>query len=66
MVIHQDNFQELTDLDPVLTEIFWEGYNTRRSALWSLVSRRPMSASKITDLKIGSFSDPVPFVGKIQ
>jgi hypothetical protein len=66
MTIHQDNFAELVDLDPVLTEIFFESYNKTRSPLWSIVKRRPMSAAKVTDLKLGSFGDPVPLVGKVQ
>jgi hypothetical protein len=63
---YSDNFSQLVDLDPVLTEIFFQAYNmhpTTSDAIWAT---RTSSKAKETDLLIGSFGDPKPFTGTVD
>jgi hypothetical protein len=61
MVQHQANFAQLTDLDPVLTDIFYQHFTQHDDALMDLFGLRTSTKAKETDLRIGGFSDPVNF-----
>lgn len=61
-----DNFSQLTDLDPVLTEIFYSSYQQEFGLGARLFAMLNSSKEKETDLRIGSFADPVEFKGQIE
>lgn len=68
MVQYSGNFTQLTDFDPILSEIFYQHYereigNTGVLQLFNIIDS---NKAKETDLRVGGFSDPVPFTGKIQ
>src|SRR5574342_351895 len=65
MPVVSENFANLTDLDPVLTEIFYQHYNQhppKRTAIFNVLTS---NKAKETDFRIGSFSDPVKFDGTV-
>lgn len=67
-IIHQSNFTQLTDLDPILRDI-WESNYARElgvGGVLQLFNILDSNKAKETDLRIGSFSDPVEFTGKVQ
>lgn len=66
MVLVSENFTQLTDLDPVLTEIFYQHYNQIAPKRASIFGVRSSSKAKETDLRIDSFSDPTPFNGTVE
>ena len=61
MVQHQGAFGQLTDLDPALDDIFIEAYNAVPDIIGMLFGVRTSTKEKETDLRIGSFADPVDF-----
>lgn len=61
-----DNFTQLTDLDPVLTEIFYQSYQQEFGLGARLFAMLNSNKSKETDLRVGSFADPVEFKGQIE
>lgn len=65
MVIAHENFTQLTDFDPILTEIFYQSYAQIAPKRASIFGMRTSKKAKETDLRIGSFSDPVPFDGTV-
>jgi phage major head subunit gpT-like protein len=68
MVQHSVNFTQLTDLDPVLTEIFYEHYNRElgMGGVMSLFNMQVSDKSKETDLRIDGFGDPTEFDGAVK
>lgn len=61
-----ENFLQLVDLDPVLSEVFFNQYG-QVPALKNLIFRVLTSdKAKETDLRIGSFPDPVEWSGQIE
>lgn len=59
-------YTQLTDLDPVLTEIFYQHYREiapKRNAIFGI---RKSSKAKETDLRIDSFGDPTEFNGTVE
>lgn len=66
MVLVSENFTQLTDLDPVLTEIFYQHYNQIAPKRTTIFGMRTSNKAKETDLRIDSFSDPTEFNGKIE
>lgn len=66
MPLVHENFTQLTDLDPVLTEIFYQAYQQVQPVRPQLFGLRTSTKSQETDLRIGSFSDPVEFDGAVQ
>lgn len=60
------NFASLMDLDPVLTEIFYQQYNLISPVRPVLFRELTSSKAKETDQRIGSFSDPEVFTGQIN
>lgn len=65
MALVSENFASLVDLDPVLTEIFYQQYNQhppKRGLLFNILTS---NKAKETDQRLGSFSDPVPFDGTV-
>lgn len=61
-----DNFSQLTDLDPVLTELFYQSYQNEFGAGGRLFNIQSSSKAKETDLRIGSFRDPGKFRGQVE
>lgn len=66
MVLVSENFTQLTDLDPVLTEIFYQSYEQHPQMRQQVFGMRTSSKAKETELRIGSFGDPVEFNGTIE
>lgn len=68
MVQFSGNFAELTDFDPVLTDIFYQHYTQElgNGGVMQLFAKRKSTKAKETDLRVGSFSDPVEFNGKVE
>jgi len=61
-----ENFGQLVDLDPVLTEIFYQKYNQMPTQMDALYNVRSSSKAKETDLLVGSFSDPPVWDGQVE
>lgn len=61
-----ENFTQLTDLDPVLTEIFFQHYGQIAPKRTQIFGMRTSKKAKETDLRIDSFSDPTEFNGKVE
>lgn len=61
-----ENFSQLTDLDPVLTEIFYQQYQLVPAVREQIFGMRNSTKGKETDLRIGSFSDPKVFNGGVE
>lgn len=61
MVLHQNDYTQLTDLDPVLTDIFIDHYAQVPDIIGLIFGVRTSSKGKETDLRLGGFSDPVDF-----
>ncbi len=61
MVQYQGNFPELVDIDPVLTDIFFDHYNAIPDIAPDLYTMRSSDKAHETDKRVGSFSDPVDF-----
>jgi hypothetical protein len=68
MVQVSGEFAQLVDIDPVLTDIFYQHYNQElgMGGVMQLFQMADSSKAKETDLRIGSFSDPVEFTGTTQ
>lgn len=66
MVLVSGNFTQLTDLDPVLTEIFYQSYEQHPQMRQQVFGMRTSTKAKETELRIGSFGDPVVFNGTIE
>lgn len=68
MVQFSGNFSILTDLDPVLTDIYYNEYAREigDGGVMQLFAKRMSSKAKETDLRIGGFSDPVVFNGTVE
>ena len=66
MPVNSNQFLQLVDLDPVLTEIFHNSYSQHPDYIPMVTSRRTSSKAKETDLRIGSFADPTPHIGAIK
>lgn len=63
---YSPEFTELTDLDPVLSEVFFLKYRQVPEMLIGTVfSRRDSTKAKETDLRIGSFTDPQLWNGQV-
>ena len=60
------NFTQLTDLDPVLTEIFYQQYEQVQPVGQMVFNMLTSDKSKETDLRIGSFRDPREFEGAVE
>lgn len=65
MPLVNENFTQLTDFDPMLTEIFYQSYNQIAPKREAIFGMRTSTKGKETDLRLGSFSDPVAFDGKV-
>ena len=65
MVLASENFTQLTDFDPILTEIFYQAYTQIAPKRAALFGMRTSKKAKETDLRLGSFSDPVAFDGTV-
>lgn len=65
-IVMAANFAQLGDLDPVLTDIFYQQYNLIKPVRPALFRELSSNKAKETDLRIGSFSDPEPFTGQIN
>ena len=63
MVVISENFLSLVDLDPVLTDIFFNQYGQIPMRKDVLFGMRPSTKSKETDQRVGSFADPPEFKG---
>lgn len=61
-----ENFSQLTDLDPVLTEIFYQHYDREMETGRFLFNEQSSDKAKETDLRIGGFRDPREFSGQVQ
>jgi phage major head subunit gpT-like protein len=59
------NFSQLVDLDPVLSEIFHQHYTTVPAVRQMLYNVQTSDKAAETDLRVGSFADPVPFDGVV-
>ena len=61
-------YQQLVDLDPVLTDIFYQHYDRDLGdgGVLQLFGQRNSSKSKESDLRIGSFRDPVVWEGTVE
>lgn len=59
-------FSQLTDFDPILTEIFYQQYNLVTPNRERVFGMRKSNKGKETDLRIGSFSDPRVFNGGVE
>lgn len=59
MAIHQAEFAELVDLDPILTDIYHEHYELVPDQTGIFFGMRSSTKAKETDLRIGGFKDPV-------
>lgn len=66
MALVSENFTQLTDLDPVLTEIFYQQYTQHPQMRSQIFGMRTSSKAKETELRIGSFSDPTEFNGTVE
>ena len=66
MVLYSSNFTQLTDLDPVLTEIFHQHYSQIAPKREQIFGVRNSSKAKETDLRIDSFGDPTEFNGTVE
>lgn len=66
MVQQGSDFGFLTDLDPVLSEIFYQDYRQiSPSLLGTIWGVRTSSKAKETHRRIGSFGDPQPWEGQV-
>lgn len=59
-------FTQLTDLDPVLTEIFYQHYQQLAPKRTAIFGVRTSTKAKETDFRIDSFSDPTEFNGTVE
>lgn len=60
-------FQFLTDLDPILGEIFFQGYRQiTPSLLGSIIGVRTSVKGKETNRRVGSFGDPQAWEGQVH
>lgn len=66
MVLSPENFTQLTDFDPLLTEIFYQSYNQIAPKRTQIFGLRTSKKGKETDLRLGSFSDPVALNGTVE
>lgn len=66
MTLVSENFTQLTDLDPVLTELFYDSYNQHPPMRQQVFGMRRSTKAKETELRIGSFGDPVEFDGTVE
>lgn len=68
MVQHSGNFTQLTDYDPILTDIFYQHYTQELGSggVMQLFNQLASSKAKETDLRVGGFKDPVEFNGTIE
>lgn len=66
MVATAGQFTELTDLDPILTEIFYQSYGQHPQMRQQVFGMRTTSKAKETEQRIGSFGDPVEFNGTVE
>ena len=66
MPIVSENFTQLVDLDPVLTEIFYQTYNQHPQMRQEVFGMRNSSKAKETELRIGSFGDPTEHNGTVE
>lgn len=61
------SFTELTDLDPVLTEIFFQKYRQITPLLLNkIIGVRNSTKAKETSQRVGSFGDPQPWEGQVH
>lgn len=65
---YQGNFTQLTDFDPILTDIWYQHYTRElgNGGVMQLFNVQASTKAKETDLRIGGFQDPVVFDGKIR
>lgn len=66
MPLVSENFTQLTDLDPVLTEIFYQTYAQHPQMRQEIFGLRTSGKAKETELRIGSFGDPTEFNGTVE
>lgn len=68
MVQHSAQFTQLTDYDPILTDIFYQHYtqDIGNGGVMQLFNQIASNKAKETDLRIGGFSDPVVFNGRVE
>jgi hypothetical protein len=62
---YSTNFPALVDLDPILSEIFYQNLPELDESLEMFFNVLGSTKSKETDLRIGSFGDPLKFTGQI-
>lgn len=60
------NFTNLTDLDPILTEIYYQHLGELDPMLETFYRVLTSSKAKETDARIGGFGDPPEFKGQIE
>lgn len=65
-VAASEDYAQLVDLDPVLTEIFYQHYNQIAPKRAQIFGMRTSTKAKETDLRIDSFSDPVVLNGTVD
>jgi phage major head subunit gpT-like protein len=65
MVQTSTNFTQLSDLDPVLSEIFFQQYEALPAYRALMFGLRESDKAKETDLRIGSLGDPLAFDGTV-
>ena len=66
MTLVSQNFTQLTDFDPVLAEIFYQQYNQHPQLRQQVFGMRRSLKAKETELRLGSFGDPVEFDGAVE
>jgi len=67
MVQNSGAFSSLVDIDPVLSEIFWQKYSQLSPILLNrVIGVRSSNKSKETHQRIGSMGDPTPFNGQVD
>lgn len=66
MALVSENFANLVDLDPVLTEIFYQQYNQHPQMRQQVFGMRRSTKAKETEQRIGSFGDPTEFNGVVE
>jgi hypothetical protein len=68
MVMTSEQFPSFVDFDPVLTDIFFSQYerDLGGGGVSSVFAQLMSTKAKETDQRVGGFSDPVPFNGRVE
>ena len=66
MAQNQRAFSTLVDLDPVLTDVYFQQYEQIPMQLvGQIIGNRTSTKAKETDQRVGTFAEPVPFDGQV-